>query len=342
MIYKPNTPYYAEFITSSPNTGGVKNADSLPTAVATKNGTDDGSFSLTVANIDTGRYKVTGTIPAGYSAGDSVQISVSATVDGVADKLVVHNFLVDTKRTSDLKDFDYSNQACILTSDYNAAKVASSQTSVNAIASNVTDIKTLVEHTTNGLAAIRTVINDVNAKTTNLPVDPSSAATIAAAFATVNSYVDGLESAVALIKAQTDRLLFDDDDLLKTFTQKGQVMLPLMELNVPQYDEYRPKVTVLITRGDNPSIPIRLNRDCNGYTGVFAAKANIDDVVYAMPKRNVRWEDASIGFGWVDITKTDTADVGVFFGEVELNKGAETITVNEILRVRVVKDIVRE
>ena len=159
MIYKPNTPYYAEFITSSPNTGGVKNADSLPIAVATKNGTDDSSFSLTVTNIDTGRYKITGNIPAGYVAGDSVQISVSATVDGVADKLVVHNFLVDTKRTSDLKDFDYLNQACILTSDYDAAKSAASQSSVNAIP-------------TNPLLTEDVRLNNINAPIGSIPINP--------------------------------------------------------------------------------------------------------------------------------------------------------------------------
>lgn len=86
--------YYAEFITQSPTTGTAQNADSLPTATATHNGIDDGSFALTVTNIDTGRYKITGTIPGGYSAGDYVQVSVAATVNAISGKAIVDNFMI--------------------------------------------------------------------------------------------------------------------------------------------------------------------------------------------------------------------------------------------------------
>ena len=88
--------YYAEFITQNPSTGAAQNADSLPAATATHNGTDDGTFSLTVANIDTGRYKVTGTVPVGYAVGDFVQVSVAATVNTIAGKAVVDNFIIGT------------------------------------------------------------------------------------------------------------------------------------------------------------------------------------------------------------------------------------------------------
>ncbi len=103
-IYKPSQAYYGLFITSDPDTGDALDADSLPTATAVKNGVDDGSFTLTVANIDTGRYKITGTIPAGYVAGNVVQIVVSATVVGVAGKAVVDRFGIDTKLASEVKN----------------------------------------------------------------------------------------------------------------------------------------------------------------------------------------------------------------------------------------------
>lgn len=94
FFYRPSDSYYAEFTTRVFSTGVGTNADSLPTATANKNGTDDGTFTLTCANIDTGRYKITGTVPAGYASGDRVVITVAATVSSVADKCVVDEFLV--------------------------------------------------------------------------------------------------------------------------------------------------------------------------------------------------------------------------------------------------------
>jgi hypothetical protein len=97
MPYRPGDPYYGEFVTSVFSTGAAADADSLPVATANKNGTDDGAFTLTVTKIDTGRYKVTGTIPAGYAVGDVVNVSVAATVATVAGKGVVDSFVLDTK-----------------------------------------------------------------------------------------------------------------------------------------------------------------------------------------------------------------------------------------------------
>lgn len=93
-----------EFVTSSPTTGAAANADSTPTATANRNGTDDGSFALTVTNIDAGRYKITGTVPSGYLKGDVVNVSVAATCSAVAGKAVVDTFVVDSKRIGDLND----------------------------------------------------------------------------------------------------------------------------------------------------------------------------------------------------------------------------------------------
>ncbi len=95
MPFKPGSLYYKEFVTSSPSTGAATNADSLPTATANHNGSDDGAFTLTVANQDTGRYKISGTVPSGYAHGDVVCCSVAATVGGVAGKAIVDTFQID-------------------------------------------------------------------------------------------------------------------------------------------------------------------------------------------------------------------------------------------------------
>jgi hypothetical protein len=104
MSYLPGGAYNAQFCTQRFDTGAATNADSLPTATATRNGTDDVTFTLTVTNMDTGRYKISGTIPAGYAKGDAVQVSVAATVNGVAGKAVIDSFVLDSKRVGDLND----------------------------------------------------------------------------------------------------------------------------------------------------------------------------------------------------------------------------------------------
>jgi len=108
MSYKPGDSYYGEFCTQVFDTGVATDADSLPVATVTKNGTDDGSSptgwsnTLTVTKIDTGRYKIAGTIPSSYAAGDVIQMSVAATVNSVAGKAVGGSFMLDLAMNADL------------------------------------------------------------------------------------------------------------------------------------------------------------------------------------------------------------------------------------------------
>lgn len=134
MSYKPNDAYYGEFTTSRFDTGAAVNADSLPVATATRNGTDDPTFSLTVANIDTGRYKVTGTIPGGYAKGDTVQISIAATVNSVAGKGVIDSFVLDSKRVGDLNDAVAAPTAAAIRTemDTNSVKLANLDATVSS------------------------------------------------------------------------------------------------------------------------------------------------------------------------------------------------------------------
>ena len=126
MAYKPGDTYYGEFTTCRFDTGAATDADTTPTATATRNGADDAAFALSVAKIDTGRYKVTGAIPAGYGAGTSVQISVAATVNSVAGKGVIDSFVMDSKRVGELNDAPAAPTAAQVRQelDANSAKLA--------------------------------------------------------------------------------------------------------------------------------------------------------------------------------------------------------------------------
>jgi len=95
MGYRAGDAYYVEFTTANPVTGAAQTADSLPVATANHNGVDDGSFTLTVALVDTGRYKVSGAVPGGYSGGDVVNVTVAATVNAIAGKAAVDRFVLD-------------------------------------------------------------------------------------------------------------------------------------------------------------------------------------------------------------------------------------------------------
>jgi len=107
MIYSPNQIYYKEFTTQN-SSGAATNADSLPVATARTNSnpSSDAEFILTVDNIDTGHYSITGIVPNDYSAGEVVSILVEATVGGVSAKAIVDTFTVSpsVKLTSDALD----------------------------------------------------------------------------------------------------------------------------------------------------------------------------------------------------------------------------------------------
>jgi hypothetical protein len=95
MSVRSSQSVTVEFVTSSFTTGAAANADSLPTGTLVVNGTDNGA-SVTVTNVDTGRYKAAVTLPT-LAIGDIVELLIAATVGGVAGKAVVWR---DTKDVS--------------------------------------------------------------------------------------------------------------------------------------------------------------------------------------------------------------------------------------------------
>lgn len=104
MITKPGDTVTIDFTTQTAATGALTNADSLPTGTVSKNGTDDGTVTVTVSNKATGRYNASFTVPVAYVAGDEVDLYIAATVATIAGGGVVWRATIDTKRVSDLND----------------------------------------------------------------------------------------------------------------------------------------------------------------------------------------------------------------------------------------------
>jgi hypothetical protein len=88
-LFNPGDVWRGGF--STRNTSGAKTAaDSLPTAVLCRNGTDDGAVTVTVTQIgSTNRYTFSLTIPSSYAAGDNLSVWASATVATVQDTVAV-------------------------------------------------------------------------------------------------------------------------------------------------------------------------------------------------------------------------------------------------------------
>ena len=78
---------YLHFGTSSASTGAAANADSTPTVVVAKDGTDLG-YAPTVTNVATGLYKVAIACTAGngFAAGSRFSAYVTATVGGITGR----------------------------------------------------------------------------------------------------------------------------------------------------------------------------------------------------------------------------------------------------------------
>lgn len=89
----------AQFLTLRGD-GALADADALPTGTVVVNGVDNGA-AVTVANVTTGEYKATVTLPA-LTAGDIVQLRANYAIDGITTARIVPFQVGDTSRTSDI------------------------------------------------------------------------------------------------------------------------------------------------------------------------------------------------------------------------------------------------
>ena len=91
--------YVGTFVLSNPTTGAAVDADSLPTAVAFKNGVAD-AISLVVAKISTGHYKVTSAATftaSGFELEDKLEILVTATISSNVTKIIVDSMVFQAR-----------------------------------------------------------------------------------------------------------------------------------------------------------------------------------------------------------------------------------------------------
>ncbi len=152
LTLKPGDSYYGEFAVCNPATGAASAADELPVATARRNGADDVNFVLTVTSVGTGRYSVAGSVPLTYEAGDTVTISISASVNTVSGFGVIDSIQIAEVMASDL-----------------VAPIAAIPTTP-LLAANYTAPPTVV--------AIRTEMDSNSTKLANLNATISSRATV--------------------------------------------------------------------------------------------------------------------------------------------------------------------
>lgn len=100
-VVKPGDAVNIHFAVQAPSSGAATDADSTPSVTLVRNGSDTAE-SVTVTNIETGVYNAAVTIPAGYSAGDEVQLRASATVSGTTGKAIIWQTTIDTSRVSEV------------------------------------------------------------------------------------------------------------------------------------------------------------------------------------------------------------------------------------------------
>jgi len=78
-----------QFTIRDPYTKNAANADSLPTAVFTRNGVDT-TVICTVENVSIGVYKVSATIPDDYIIGDEIAFRITATINLITDNDIIN------------------------------------------------------------------------------------------------------------------------------------------------------------------------------------------------------------------------------------------------------------
>jgi len=165
MIFILGEAAYVSFTTND-STGAAINADSLPTAVLVRNGAVDGAVTVAVANLSTGAYVASFTVPGGYSVGDDLEVLISATVDSIAAKLFKGHGKVDSTTASRA----VAGDAMTLADDaITSAKVASS--AVAEIQSGLSTLDAAGVRTAVGLASanLDTQLASLETNTNDLP-----------------------------------------------------------------------------------------------------------------------------------------------------------------------------
>lgn len=146
MPLRPGQTFYGTFTTQNPTTGAAANADSTPVGSAIHNGAVDSSVTITVANLATGVYSISGTTPTTYSAGDGLQVVVNVTITAITTNGVVASWQIDP---------NVASGTTAVTQDYNGTGNMTVQNSANQPLQGATVIAYLTSsYTSNPQTAI--------------------------------------------------------------------------------------------------------------------------------------------------------------------------------------------
>lgn len=163
------------------STGAPTNWDSTPTLTLLRNGIADGTVTVTHANAATGRQRFSFTVPAGYSAHDSVAVRADGAVGSVSVGGIVWAGVVAPQVT--LADdaitagkFDEATAHPVKSADTGATQIA-------RVGADGDTLETLSDQ-----------LDGVHNKTTNLPSDPADQSLVEAA---IDEAFDGLEVALS-------------------------------------------------------------------------------------------------------------------------------------------------
>lgn len=119
----------------------------------------------------------------------------------------------------------------------------------------------------------------------------------------------------------------------------GTIILPVMEGAVYSSLAVQDK-EVNIIRGDTPTIFFDLHGNYTGWTAKFGAKVKPKDTEYIIPVKNCTWTDASKGQGYFELTSTETANEAKLIGEIELSKDTKHLTAMRFI-LRIIEDVIK-
>ena len=103
MSIKPLQAIANRFTISDPtNEGALINADSLPTGSFLEDGDVDAAVPVTVANVSTGVYKWSATVPTDYVVGTIVSIQIAGVLNALNIGSVVATYEVDSASNADI------------------------------------------------------------------------------------------------------------------------------------------------------------------------------------------------------------------------------------------------
>jgi len=113
MYRKLEDTVILDFTVHLPTTGGISDADSLPTVEIWEDETDStlsgGTVTKRVGKTGNYRVAVLATTGNGFEVGKSYNVVVTVVAGGVTAKGVIGSFSIDGKRLNDLNDISVSN-----------------------------------------------------------------------------------------------------------------------------------------------------------------------------------------------------------------------------------------